>query len=211
MLYTTYSVMSRRLPHMDSFTHVTTLITFRVSPTRIGPHAAKLKNQQEDIASPLPELLLRGNLNANQLLPNPPQNLSMSVYRQAPPKLLGSAVFFTRSFPPLLNFTPPYLFPSLVLKSAPICNFFLLLAFFCDNQSAIKLAKNPVFHARTKHIEIHHHFVRERVLRGEIDLHYISTDSQPADIFTKPLSRTKFELHRSALGIICLSSVVDNS
>ena len=71
----------------------------------------------------------------------------------------------------------------------------------CDNQSAIKLAKNPVFHARTKHIEVAHHFVREQVLRGEIELHYISTDQQPADIFTKPLARTKFEQHRSALGI----------
>lgn len=77
----------------------------------------------------------------------------------------------------------------------------------CDNQSAIKLAKNPVFHARTKHIEVHHHFVRERLLRGEIELHYISTDDQPADIFTKPLSRTKFEQHRTALGIICSTSL----
>jgi hypothetical protein len=60
----------------------------------------------------------------------------------------------------------------------------LALLMHCDNQSAIKLAKNPVFHARTKHIEVHHHFVRERVLGGEISLDYILTDQQLADIFT---------------------------
>ncbi|XP_057529767.1 secreted RxLR effector protein 161-like [Amaranthus tricolor] len=40
----------------------------------------------------------------------------------------------------------------------------------CDNQSAIRLAENPVFHARTKHVEVHYHFVREKVLRGESNL-----------------------------------------
>jgi hypothetical protein len=62
-----------------------------------------------------------------------------------------------------------------------------------DNQSTLKLAKNHVFHARTKHIEVHHHFVCERLLGGEIKLHYIPTDLQPADILTKALARTKFE------------------
>jgi len=79
------------------------------------------------------------------------------------------------------------------------------ISIHCDNQSAIKLAKNPVFHARSKHIEIHHHFVRERVLRGEVQLHYVPTDSQPADIFTKPLPRLKFEKHRQTLGIISIT------
>ncbi|KAJ4723417.1 Retrovirus-related Pol polyprotein from transposon TNT 1-94 [Melia azedarach] len=49
---------------------------------------------------------------------------------------------------------------------------------FCDNQSAIRLAENPVFHARTKHVEVHYHFVREKVLKGEIKMKYISTEEQ---------------------------------
>lgn len=67
------------------------------------------------------------------------------------------------------------------------------LTMHCDNQLALKLAKNPVFHARTKHIKVHHHFIRERVVGGEIRLDYIPIDLQPADIFTKPLHRIKFE------------------
>jgi hypothetical protein len=74
-----------------------------------------------------------------------------------------------------------------------------------DNQGAMKLAKNPVFHARTKHIEIHHHFIRERVVEGEIGLQYINTNSQPADILTKPLGRIKFETHRHNLGLHSLT------
>lgn len=78
---------------------------------------------------------------------------------------------------------------------------------FCDNSGAIKLAKNPVFHARSKHIEISHHFVRERVLNGEISLEYIPTNDQPADILTKPLGRNKFEQHRDHIGIVSRSSL----
>jgi hypothetical protein len=63
----------------------------------------------------------------------------------------------------------------------------------CDNQSSLKLAKNPVFHARMKHIEVCHHFVLECALRGEIYLNYISTDINPANILTKVLPRPKFE------------------
>ena len=46
----------------------------------------------------------------------------------------------------------------------------------CDNLSSIQLARNPVFHARTKHIEVHYHFIRERVLAGDIDLTYVGTE-----------------------------------
>lgn len=75
----------------------------------------------------------------------------------------------------------------------------------CNNQSALKLARNHVFHARSKHIEIHHHFVKERVLEGEIGLKFINTASQPADILTKPLGQIKFELHRNKLNLFSLS------
>ena len=47
---------------------------------------------------------------------------------------------------------------------------------YCDNLSSIQLAKNPVFHARTKHIEVHYHFLRERVLSSEVELLYVLTD-----------------------------------
>ena len=46
---------------------------------------------------------------------------------------------------------------------------------YCDNMSSIQLANNPVFHARTKHIEVHYHYVLEKVLVGDIDLVYVST------------------------------------
>jgi hypothetical protein len=71
----------------------------------------------------------------------------------------------------------------------------------------MKLAKNPVFHTRTKHIKIHHHFIGEHVLEGEVGLKYINTNSQPADILTKPLGQIKFETHRHALGLYSLNKL----
>ena len=61
-----------------------------------------------------------------------------------------------------------------------------------DNQSAIALANNPVLHARTKHIDIQHHFIRNEVLEGRIDLTYVSTEDMIADGLTKPLTHVKF-------------------
>ena len=72
----------------------------------------------------------------------------------------------------------------------------------CDNISSIMLANNPVYHARTKHIEVHYHFVREKVLAGEIDLIYVSTEEQVADIFTKALGTEKLCRFRSLLGVL---------
>ena len=65
----------------------------------------------------------------------------------------------------------------------------------CDNQGALKLAKNPIFHARSKHIEIHHHFIQERVLEGNIGLSYVNTTIQSTNILTKPLGHITFETH----------------
>ncbi|KAK9120307.1 hypothetical protein Syun_017924 [Stephania yunnanensis] len=72
----------------------------------------------------------------------------------------------------------------------------------CDNESTVKLASNPIFHARTKHIEVRHHFIREKVLSQEIELQGISTNNQVADIFTKALGKAKFEEFRAALGVV---------
>jgi hypothetical protein len=61
----------------------------------------------------------------------------------------------------------------------------------CDNQSCIKMTENPVFHDKSKHIEIRYHFIRDMVQRRALKLQYISTDEQVADVLTKPLSRVK--------------------
>ncbi|KAK1681913.1 hypothetical protein QYE76_042761 [Lolium multiflorum] len=61
----------------------------------------------------------------------------------------------------------------------------------CDNESAIKIAYNPVQHSRTKHIEIRNHFIRDHVARGDIELIYVPTKDQLADIFTKPLDEAR--------------------
>jgi hypothetical protein len=70
-----------------------------------------------------------------------------------------------------------------------------------DNQGSIKLTKNPQFHNRTKHIDIHHHYIRELVMLNHIEVEYISTNDMVADILTKPLSKIKFEKFRDGLGL----------
>ncbi|KAJ8759097.1 hypothetical protein K2173_004103 [Erythroxylum novogranatense] len=72
---------------------------------------------------------------------------------------------------------------------------------YCDNLSAVRLAENPVFHARTKHVEVHYHYIREKVLQGEIMLTHILTENQVADLFTKGLGTTKFINFYCQLGI----------
>ena len=72
---------------------------------------------------------------------------------------------------------------------------------WCDNMSSIQLAKNPVFHARTKHIEIHYHFTRRKVLDGEIDLKYVNTQEQIANVFTKALGVEKQDYFLEKLGL----------
>ena len=71
----------------------------------------------------------------------------------------------------------------------------------CDNKSAIAMAKNPVFHNRTKHIARKHHFIRDVVEDTQIDIVYCKTEEQIADIFTKALPKDKFEYFRGLLGV----------
>lgn len=72
---------------------------------------------------------------------------------------------------------------------------------FGDNQGAIALAKNPQFHARTKHISIQNHWIRERIDGKEVALEYIPTEQQIADGLTKPLAKDRFLAFRTALGL----------
>lgn len=72
---------------------------------------------------------------------------------------------------------------------------------FYDNISTIAMTKNPIFHSRTKHIELRHHFIRDLVQDGEVFLKFINTNEQVADIFTKSVSTEKFTKFKGNLGI----------
>eukprot|EP00253_Pinus_taeda_P018781 PITA_18781 len=72
---------------------------------------------------------------------------------------------------------------------------------WCDNQSAIQLCKDPVQHQRSKHIELHMHFIRKLIHDHVLEVQYCSTDDQVADIFTKALTEAKFTKLRYMLGV----------
>jgi hypothetical protein len=70
-----------------------------------------------------------------------------------------------------------------------------------DNQSAIKLLKNPVSSMRSKHIDVAYHFARERVARKEVTFHYINTEQMIADVLTKPVNSVKLEICCKGMGV----------
>jgi hypothetical protein len=80
---------------------------------------------------------------------------------------------------------------------------------FCDNQSCVKLSENPMFHDRSKHIEIKYYYIHDRVQKGEVKLQYISTDEQIVDILTKHLSKGKFVYFRDKLGLVEIAPLVE--
>lgn len=80
---------------------------------------------------------------------------------------------------------------------------------YIDNRSAIDLAKNSIFHGRSKHIDIRHHFIREYVEQGKIVIKHVSTNEQQADVLTKVLSTVKFEKMRKLLGVKDLQTRLD--
>jgi hypothetical protein len=71
----------------------------------------------------------------------------------------------------------------------------------CDNTNAINISKNRILHSQTKHIEIRHHFIRDHVQKGDVELKFISTDFQWVDIFMKPLQEDCFCTIRRELGM----------
>ena len=72
---------------------------------------------------------------------------------------------------------------------------------WCDNIGATYLSANPVFHARTKHVEVDFHFVRERVARKLLDIKFIPTGDQLADGFTKPLTVRRLDEFKHNLNL----------
>ena len=90
------------------------------------------------------------------------------------------------------------------LENAGVNNL-IQVRIFCDNNGARKLAENPVFHNRSKHIDVRHHHVREVIGRGEIVVEYTPTDEMAADIFTKGLSRQKHVKCVELLGLTNIS------
>jgi hypothetical protein len=89
------------------------------------------------------------------------------------------------------------------------------IVIYCDHINSILLANNLVYHARTKHIEVHYHFIREKVLAKEIDLIHVSTENQIADIFTKAVGTDKLRKFRKMFGVLevdlSLRGSVENS
>lgn len=75
-----------------------------------------------------------------------------------------------------------------------------------DNQAAIAMTKNPVYHSRQKHVDIQHHYIREEVNNGRFEIKYIPTKSQLADIFTKPLPRVRHQEIVAQLGLKSIGS-----
>jgi hypothetical protein len=72
----------------------------------------------------------------------------------------------------------------------------------CDNESAIRMADNPIEHSHTKHIDIRHHFLRDHQQKGDIEVYHISIENQLADIFTKSLDEKTFCRLRSELNVL---------
>ena len=73
---------------------------------------------------------------------------------------------------------------------------------FVDNQSAIRLANNPEFHQRSKHVDIKYHYIRDIIMHGDIYIHWCHTSEQTTNIFTKSLDSKKFKIFQNNLGML---------
>ena len=75
------------------------------------------------------------------------------------------------------------------------------LILWCGNQSTGELAWNPTLHCKSKHVELDVHYIRDKVVRKELEVRYIPTKEQVADVLTKPLSFPNFNYFRSKLNV----------
>ena len=78
---------------------------------------------------------------------------------------------------------------------------------FIDNVSTINLAKNPILHGRSKHIETRFHFLRDQMNKGRVELVHVRSEDQIADILTKPLRTDRFLKLRDMLGLASVKSL----
>ncbi|GJZ61461.1 retrovirus-related pol polyprotein from transposon TNT 1-94 [Tanacetum coccineum] len=92
------------------------------------------------------------------------------------------------------------------MKVQPVTDDILLKdgTYNCDNTSAIAISNNLVLHSRTKHIDIRYHFIRDYILKGDIELYFIPTEYQLDDIFTKPLDEPTFTRLKAELGMLII-------
>jgi hypothetical protein len=77
---------------------------------------------------------------------------------------------------------------------------------YCDSQSAIAIAVNSVNHSRSKHIDVRYHFLKDHIEKGDIELYFVGTDLQLADLFTKSLDEKRFNFLISKLGMLNLET-----
>ncbi|GJT77771.1 retrovirus-related pol polyprotein from transposon TNT 1-94 [Tanacetum coccineum] len=76
---------------------------------------------------------------------------------------------------------------------------------YCDSKASIAISCNPVQHSRTKHIDVRYHFIKEQVKKGIVELFFVGTEYQLADLFTKALSKDRFKYLVRRLGMRCLT------
>ncbi|GKE70811.1 hypothetical protein Tco_1528883, partial [Tanacetum coccineum] len=76
---------------------------------------------------------------------------------------------------------------------------------YCDSKSAIAISCNPVQHSKTKHIDIRYHFIKEYVEKGTVEIYFVGTKYQLADLFTKGLPKERFEYLVHRIGIRCMT------
>nr|GEV78043.1 retrovirus-related Pol polyprotein from transposon TNT 1-94 [Tanacetum cinerariifolium] len=83
--------------------------------------------------------------------------------------------------------------------------YFDKIPMYCDSKAAIAISCNPVQHSRTKHIDVRYHFIKEKVEKGIVELFFVGTEYQLADLFTKALSKDRFKYLVKRLGMRCLT------
>ncbi|GJS96633.1 hypothetical protein Tco_0803601 [Tanacetum coccineum] len=85
------------------------------------------------------------------------------------------------------------------------------ISMYCDSKSAIAISCNPVQHSKTKHIDIRYHFIKEHVERGTVEIYFVGTEYQLADLFTKALPKERFEylVHRIVIFMVTTTNAAD--
>ncbi|GKE85248.1 hypothetical protein Tco_1558990 [Tanacetum coccineum] len=78
---------------------------------------------------------------------------------------------------------------------------------YCDSKSAISISCNPIEHSKTKHIDIRYHFIKEHVEKGTMELYFVRTEYQLADLFTKALPKEQFEYLVHRIDMRCMTPI----